>query len=136
MWPGPTKCEFCVYPCKTCNSLTECLSCAGNPLNRRAAPSCKCENGYYNRDDECIKCELPCLNCTSPTNCVTFYDCHNAISGEYKHRYNYQCLTCTYPCITCFSHNQCHSNTPLYLLIINNYIIFLKRMRPRTRKKK
>jgi hypothetical protein len=37
----------CVYPCKTCTTATNCLTCGYDSLNRNAAPGCGCKSGYY-----------------------------------------------------------------------------------------
>lgn len=83
MYPSSGNCKPCVYPCLTCHSSTNCITCGGIPGNRYAAPNCKCLPGFYNRVDKCVKCELPCLTCTSPTNCLSRDDCDRNISGNY-----------------------------------------------------
>lgn len=75
MYPSSGNCLACVYPCTTCTTSTNCLTCKGNLDNRELKPTCKCSSGFYNLVEDCVKCELPCLTCNSATSCITRNDC-------------------------------------------------------------
>lgn len=62
-------CKKCPYPCLTCSSPGVCHTCDGDLANRKDAPQCTCEAGYYNLIDECIKCPLPCATCSDAETC-------------------------------------------------------------------
>lgn len=95
----------CVYPCINCTSATSCRTCAGKLDNRKAAPYCTCEDGYYNRADECVKCPLPCVKCSNATTCTEYYSCDEGSSTLYKGYFT--CHDCIYPCITCDTDKIC-----------------------------
>lgn len=48
---APEYCRKCQYPCLTCNSASNCLSCGYDMENRKAASSnCVCKDGFFERD--------------------------------------------------------------------------------------
>lgn len=103
--PYTATCKDCPYPCLTCSSATHCHTCDGNLDNRKAAPYCTCEDGFYNRVDECVRCPLPCAKCSSEFTCTEYYNCDNSVSRQFTDGLN--CNDCEYPCVFCTARNVC-----------------------------
>lgn len=57
----------CKSKCATCSGEAEnCLKC---DTNRSKPPTCGCNDGFYELDNECKNCSHKCLTCTSDKVC-------------------------------------------------------------------
>lgn len=53
-------CEKCWYPCVTCTSEVDCLTCGWEPELRNPDWNCKCKVGFYECGTKCKPCIAPC----------------------------------------------------------------------------
>lgn len=64
-------CIACVNPCLMCEDETTCTSCRFPTPNRKTIPSCTCEDGYFeDENNRCLPCMEGCAICkNTATNC-------------------------------------------------------------------
>lgn len=61
---GTTDCGVCTVPCVTCNTTRiHCEICVEGGVNRKAAPDCTCDDGYYDTEGTCKDCGYKCDTC-------------------------------------------------------------------------
>lgn len=105
------ECVECVFPCTTCTSETNCLTCSGD---HRVEPECFCDVGFYsNEEDSCVACDSKCLECTGENECTvcrpgrieseTCSDCYDT----YFEDADGECNPCGSKCLTCSDFNTC-----------------------------
>lgn len=68
-------CDICVFPCSTCNSATNCLTCVTNYNLQGSICTSVCSIGYVAINSTCFICTANCSSCyllqTNCTSCIT-----------------------------------------------------------------
>lgn len=121
------RCRACVFPCSTCLSSRECLSCVSGYLNV-VKKSCEvCSSSYY-PDEVSRTCKLcssalaNCQQCQSSTVCKVCDVGHLLMNttciseGQCRNRAGYfvnvqlkRCSECSPPCRNCVNSTFCTS---------------------------
>ncbi|CAD8081203.1 unnamed protein product [Paramecium sonneborni] len=103
---GAKECQACYFKCGLCTlaNLNTCLSCN---LNRTNPPTCECDTGYYESNNQCLSCPNKCLSCDTTPTC---YNCKgdrlnnpicNCPEGYYEDGISINCTLCYGFCATC-----------------------------------
>jgi hypothetical protein len=60
---------ICNNRCVTCERTAD--NCETCDVNRSNPPSCVCNSGFYEENEECKHCSYKCITCHSLTDCIT-----------------------------------------------------------------
>ena len=106
------SCETCAFPCATCLSESQCLSCQIGYLNPTAYTCNQCGLGTFADGQVCTSCPTECSVCYSATFCTSCANgyflysnqCINdssvcELNGHYVS--GSVCYACVQPCLRC-----------------------------------
>ncbi len=125
-----SSCQLCAFPCVTCLSESQCLSCKIGYWSSLTLSCSQCSLGTYPSNGSCLSCPPSCTICYSATYCsacaVNYYLLLNACVGDpelcYSSGYYVAgriCYACLQPCGSCaVTASNCTS-------CLSGYIFFL-----------
>lgn len=107
-----SSCQPCAFPCKTCSSETQCLSCKIGYWNNASLTCSQCSLGTYSSGGACLPCPSACTICYSASYCsacapnyyLLLNHCLNDSALCYSSGYYVAgnvCYQCLQPCATC-----------------------------------